>query len=150
MAPEQADAASKGILERLRQKIETLIVDQLEPGEDLQTWVNGQTSPAEWMSILPILSTIHKLKTKHWIITLTDQRLLLIQHGAMSPTRVLEVVSIPLAEIRGLSMQKGVLFVALLVNTKSGIWKFKEMEKEEVLPFIEEFKSAKVASRKHA
>ena len=138
-----AKSKRKGFFEKLGDKVNQMLEAELETGERLVMWVNGQTSPAEWWSIVPVLSILHKLRTKHWIIALTDRRLMLLRHLPTSATETIGEESIPLKEIRHMEMEKGVLFVALVVHTNSGIWKFKEMEKEEVLPFIEAYESIK-------
>lgn len=137
----------KGVVARffdgMREKFEAIVKGYLESGETLLDYGAGQTSPSEIFSVIPILATWHKLKTRHWIVALTDRRVLLLRHPAMSAFKILEVKGLPLARVRSMTMKKGVLFVSLVVQTSSGTLTFKEMEKDEVQGLIARFKSAK-------
>lgn len=140
----------KGLIGRMvddaRAKAEQAIRARLEPGEQLLDWTGGQTSPPEIFSVIPLLATWHKLKTRHWITALTDRRVLLLRHRALSLTGILEERSLPLAGVRGMRMRRGVLFVALEIDGPGGPWRFKEMERDAVEGFIAKYKAARRAA----
>jgi len=140
----------KGILTRMvegaQAKVEEAIRARLDEGEELLDWTGGRTSPSEIFSVIPILATWHKLKTKHWITALTNRRVLLLRHQALSTTSIVEAVSLPLNKIRGMQMHKGILFVALQIDGPGGPWLFRDMEKDRVEPFIAKFKATRKAS----
>ncbi len=131
------------ITNKIRAKVDERIRASLIEGEEVLDWTVGQTSPPEIFGIIPILSSYHRMKTRFWLLVLTDQRLLMLKFKGILGTKIGEEQSIPLSRIRSMRMKKGVFFVALVISTRDGELKFKEMEKEDAIEFMRLFEQMK-------
>jgi hypothetical protein len=149
----RADAKSgttiekKGVFEKAQRAAQDAILDRIGDGEELVSWVNGVTAPAEIMSWIPILNILYGLKKKWWLIALTNKNLYLLQHGRMSASKILAVRSFPLNSVKRMEMKRGVFFNGLVVQLPSGQWKFKDMLADEIRPFIKTFDEIKKSMR---
>lgn len=110
------------------QGIEQGIAQKLQPGEQLVEWTNGQTTPPEWMSWVPILKIKYSLGVKNFFLAVTQEALYIIRFKGITNRQFLETSRLPLTTLKTMSIKKGVLDCHLIIKTAKNELLFKGFE----------------------
>jgi len=139
------DKEKAGILQRWIEKhqarVLAMLEAQLEEGESVEDWVRGQTAPWELLDWLPVLDLIHKAMRKHYVLALTNDRLLVVRTRGTS-VKVKDVGSIPLASVASIEEQQWPFTAKLTVRLRDGSsTSYKEILRDAATSFVGTFEA---------